>query len=137
MTTIRNSALWIIFFTTFFSIFPNQALAENTPHEIAGIRLGTSVNDYPDIIPREFLKEVCCYDWHGSRKGKIIFGTCKHVDQILKIDMKYEDKSKEFYEKLLNEFRKKYGKPDEWERRFVRGNAQMEMAILLTKSRIR
>ena len=114
MTTIRNSALWIIFFTTFFSIFPNQAFAENTPHEIAGIKLGTNVNGYPDIIRNNFLKDVVVTDWHGFRKGIISYGTCKHIDQILKIDMKYENKSKEFYQKLLTEFRKKFGEPDKW-----------------------
>ena len=114
MTTIRNSALWIIFFTTFFSIFPNQAFAENTPHEIAGIKLGTNVNGYPDIIRSNFLKDVVVTDWHGFRKGIISYGTCKHIDQILKIDMKYENKSREFYQKLLTEFRKKFGEPDKW-----------------------
>ena len=61
-----------------------------------------------------FLKEVVVTDWHGFRKGIISYGTCKYVDQILKIDMKYADKSKEFFKKLLKEFREKFGQPDEW-----------------------
>ncbi len=114
MTTIKNSTLFIMIVSFLFSIFPIPALAENTPHEIAGIRLGTSVNDYPDIIQSNFLKEVVVTDWHGFRKGIISYGTCKHIDQILKIDMKYENKSKEFFQKLLTQFREKFGEPDKW-----------------------
>jgi hypothetical protein len=90
------------------------AVAGNVPHEIAGIVLGTSIDDYPDIIRTNFLKEVVVTDWHGFRKGIISYGTCKYIDRILKMDMKYQDKSKEFYQKLLKEFREKFGEPDSW-----------------------
>ncbi len=53
-------------------------------------------------------------DWHGFRKGIISYGTCKYVDRILKIDMKYDDKSEDFYEKLLKKFRDKFGEPNSW-----------------------
>jgi len=91
-----------------------QATEKNVPHEIAGLVLGTSIDDYPDIVRTNFLKEVVVTDWHGFRKGIIAYGACKHIDRILKIDMKYADKSEKFYKKLLREYREKFGEPDEW-----------------------
>jgi hypothetical protein len=114
MTTMKDAVQWIIIFCISISVFPLPAMAENVPHEIAGIALGASVDDYPDIIRNNFLKEVVVTDWHGFRKGIISYGTCRHIDRILKIDMKYEDKSKEFFQKLLKEFRGKFGEPDAW-----------------------
>ena len=93
---------------------PLQSQAQNVPHEIAGIALGTSIEDYPDIIPFNYLKEVVVTDWHGFRKGMISYGTCRYIKKILKIDMKYEDKSYAFYKKLLVAFREKFGAPNAW-----------------------
>jgi len=106
--------LLIIIFTFALSLNPFLVLAKDAPHEIAGIVLGTNVKDYPEFTQTNFLKEVVVTDWHGFRKGVISYGTCKYIDQILKIDMKYQDKSKEFYQKLLQEFREEFGEPGLW-----------------------
>ena len=111
---MKHAIQGLLLFSISIFLLPFPAIAQNAPHEIAGIALGTSVDDYPDIIRNNFLKEVVVTDWHGFRKGTISYGTCKYVDQILKIDMKYEDKSKEFYERLLKKFREKFGAPDSW-----------------------
>ena len=65
-------------------------------------------------MQNNFLKEVVVTDWHGFRKGIISYGTCQHIDQILKMDMKYENNSKEFFQELLKKFRDDFGEPDEW-----------------------
>lgn len=91
-----------------------SGLAQNAPTSIAGIALGSSIKDYPEITDTNFLTEVVVTDWHGFRKGVISYGICHHKDTILKIDMKYADKSRSFYKKLLKKFRKKYGEPDIW-----------------------
>lgn len=114
MTTMKNALQWIIIFIFSFSVSPLLAVAENVPHEIAGIVLGSRVDDYPDILLNNFLQEVVVTDWHGFRKGTISYGTCKYIDRILKIDMKYADKSNDFFHKLLKEFREKFGEPDAW-----------------------
>ncbi len=88
--------------------------SEQAPTEIAGIALGSRVDAYPDIIRSNFLKEVVVTDWHGFRNGVISYGSCRYKGEILKIDMKYEDKSKNFYETLLAKFREKYGAPGSW-----------------------
>lgn len=89
--------------------------AAKAPHSVGGISLGTSIDSYPDLIRTNFLKEVVITDQKGFRKGIISYGTCLHKDIILKIDMKYKDKSKSFYKKLLKEFSQKFGDPDSWE----------------------
>lgn len=111
---MKNALQWIIIFIFSFSVSPLLAVAENVPHEIAGIVLGSRVDDYPDILLNNFLQEVVVTDWHGFRKGTISYGTCKYIDRILKIDMKYADKSNDFFHKLLKEFREKFGEPDAW-----------------------
>jgi hypothetical protein len=114
MTTMKSAIQVLIIFSFLFSALPLLAKTEKVPHEIAGIALGTSVDEYPDIVQSNFLKEVVVTDWHGFRKGNISYGTCKYVDQILKIDMKYRDKSKDFFQNLLKKFRKSFGEPDAW-----------------------
>lgn len=114
MTTIQNILRWIVIFGVTFSALPLLASTDKVPHEIAGIGLGTNIDDYPEIVGTNFLKEVVVTDWHGFRKGVISYGTCMHVDQVLKIDMKYKDKSEAFFKKLLKRYRKDFGKPDRW-----------------------
>lgn len=89
--------------------------AAEVPHSVGGITLGTSIDSYPDLIRTNFLKEVVVTDRDGFRKGVISYGACLHKDVILKIDMKYKDKSKSFYKKLLKKFRHKFGEPGFWE----------------------
>lgn len=90
------------------------AKSDNVPISIAGISLGSNVTSYPEIIDSNFMKEMVVTDWHGFRKGVISYGMCLNEDIILKIDMKYEDKSKKFYKKLLKKIKAEYGDPDTW-----------------------
>ncbi|MFW2367517.1 MAG: hypothetical protein ACN4GW_13960 [Desulforhopalus sp.] len=93
----------------------DKAEAIEVPHSVGGIALGTSIDSYPDLVRTNFLKEVVVTNRNGFRKGVISYGACLHKDVILKIDMKYKDKSKKFYKKLLKEFRQNFGEPTSWE----------------------
>lgn len=84
------------------------------PTEIGGFKLGAFITDYEGIQYSNYLKEVVVNDWHGFRKGIISYGTCAYPGQIIKMRMKYEDSSREFYQTLLEKFKTNYGKPDEW-----------------------
>lgn len=95
-------------------LFPLSIFAEEAPHEIGGIVLGSHVDNYPDLIKSNFMKEVVVTDRHGFRKGIISYGVCKYEGEILKIRLKYDDKSKSFYTTLLAKYREKYGAPDSW-----------------------
>ncbi len=111
ITSIPYFLIVIVFILT-----PQLVVAKttNAPISIAGISLGSDVNSYPDIIDSNFMKDVVVTDWHGFRKGVISYGICRYKDTILKIDMKYEDKSKKFYRKLLKKIKAQYGDPDTW-----------------------
>lgn len=88
--------------------------ADTAPTEIGGFKLGELITDYPHIEYSDYLKEVVVNDWHGFRKGIISYGTCAYPGQIVKIRMKYQDSSKDFYHDLLKKFKSRYGEPDEW-----------------------
>jgi len=88
--------------------------AYNTPTEIGGFKLGEFITDYPQVEYSEYLKEVVVNDWHGFRKGIISYGTCAYPGRIVKIRMKYQNSSKNFYDELLKKYKSKYGKPTEW-----------------------
>ena len=60
------------------------------------------------------MRETVVTDLYGFRKGYLSVGVCKHTDKILKIRMKYQDTSKKFFKKLLAEYKKQFGPPNEW-----------------------
>lgn len=111
---MKFSGMWRLIVFSLFFLYPCTASANNVPHEIGGIALGSNVASYPEIVQSNFLKEVVITEWHGFRKGVISYGTCRYNGQILKIDMKYDDKSKEFFKTVLVKFREKFGEPDSW-----------------------
>ena len=85
------------------------------PHAIAGIELGMNVSEYPDFEVSNYLKETVVMDWHGFDKGIISYGICHSPGTIVKLQMKYEDSSKNFFNTLMKKYKKKYGPPSEWE----------------------
>lgn len=105
------SLLWTL---ALFVSFPMTTWAAKAPQEIAGIALGSRVDSYPHITESNFMKEVVIKDWHGFRKGTISYGVCEYKGEILKINMKYEDKSERFYKTLLKKYRQEFGPADSW-----------------------
>lgn len=98
----------------FLLCLPLQAVPAATPHEIANIKLGAKVEDYPDLEYSNFLKEIVVMDWHGFRKGIVSYGICDSPGVIVKLQMKYEDSSKAFFNTLMKRYKNKYGAPNEW-----------------------
>lgn len=84
------------------------------PTEVGGFVLGTSIAEYSNIEHSNYLKEVVVNDWHGFRKGVISYGVCDAPGEIIKLRMKYEDSSKDLFNKLFKNFKKKFGQPDIW-----------------------
>ncbi len=103
-----------VFSLVFLLAFPFCVTAHEAPTEIAGFKLGEHITEYSDIEYSNYLKEVVINDWYGFRKGIISYGTCAYPGQIVTMRMKYADPSKEFYDELLLKFKKKFGKPKEW-----------------------
>ncbi len=109
-----NNILKFLSLAVFLCISTNHIQAAEVPTEIAGIKLGSDIADYPDVEYSNYLKEVVVMDWHGFRKGVISYGICESPGTIVKLSMKYEDSSKRFFDKLLKKYKRKFGSPTEW-----------------------
>ncbi len=103
-----------IIFAQLLLLLPIAISAKEIPREVGGFILGSNVTDYPDIEYSNFLKEVVIYDWHGFDKGIISYGICDSPGEIVRIKLKYEDPSKQYFKTLLKKYKKKFGKPTVW-----------------------
>ena len=97
--------------------------AAGVPREIAGIVLGEPIDKYSDrlkmdtaqpIRHQEYLREVQIKDTEELKSGVVWYGTSTTPGRIVRIKLKYNDPSKAFFDKLLKEFNKRFGKPTEW-----------------------
>lgn len=111
---MNSSAKFFAFLIILLCIAPLHALAFHAPLEVAGIKLGSDIADYPNVEYSNYLKDVVVTDWHGFRKGYISYGACESPGTIIKLRMKYEDSSKKFFDTLLKRYKKKFGSPTEW-----------------------
>ena len=101
---------------------PNRVWAE-APHELAGFVLGGYMHNFKDqvesdtVIPvryLESLKEVEAKEINGFKTGLVTYATCIEPARIVRLKFKYADSSQRFFEELLQRYREKLGKPDEW-----------------------
>lgn len=92
--------------------------ADPIPRQIAGIELGANIKQYEDILQMstalpirhmEYLSEVEMKPIEGFRRGYITYGNCDEPGRIVKIRLKYERADKEFFNELLERFKKKFG----------------------------
>ncbi|MEJ2363191.1 MAG: hypothetical protein P8075_02175 [Deltaproteobacteria bacterium] len=104
-------------------LFPNHASADKAPSTIAGITLGDQISRFVDLVQmetsivlrnRQYLREVRLRDVDGYISGTVDFGTCSKPGQIVRIKLKYEYEDKNFFDQLLERFKKKFGEPDVW-----------------------
>ena len=100
-----------------------ENVSAQAPYEIAGFALGKNIVDYQEMIRMEtmlpiryaeFLKEVEIRNIPGYKSGLITYGDCADPGRILRIKLKYADSSRQFYNKLLDRYKKRFGKPDRW-----------------------
>jgi len=100
-----------------------ENVGAQAPYEIAGFALGKNISDCQDKIRMEtmlpiryaeFLKEVEIRNIPGYKSGLITYGDCADPGRILRIKLKYADSSREFYNNLLDRYKKRFGKPDQW-----------------------
>jgi hypothetical protein len=100
-----------------------ENVSAQAPYEIAGFALGKNIVDYQEMVRMEtmlpiryaeFLKEVEIRNIPGYKSGLITYGDCADPGRILRIKLKYSDSSRQFYNKLLDRYKKRFGKPDRW-----------------------
>lgn len=114
--------IWLLFWLSVGLCFSGPSFAQ-APHSIAGFTLNENIERYQDLIKgdtvlpvrhMEYLSEVEVKHVEGFKSGYIRFGNCAAQGRIVRIKMKYDCSDKAFYEELLERFKKKFGKPDEW-----------------------
>lgn len=98
-------------------------LAGEAPHQIGVFVLNQNISELKEYVIMETalpirhmenIEEVEIKPMKGIKSGLIAYVTCSAPGQIARIKLKYKDPSKKFYEELLNQIKKKYGKPDEY-----------------------
>jgi hypothetical protein len=63
----------------------------------------------------ENLHEVEIKPMPGFKSGLIVFGTCRQPSAIVRIKLKYENTSLEFFDELLRRFKRNFGDPNEYQ----------------------
>jgi hypothetical protein len=103
------------------------ALAAEAPDSLAGVRLGTTVEaQAAKLVPAEadkafhrpYLGVMPVAALKGFRSGYADYGMCAAKGRVVRIKMNYADDSLEFFNRILEALKKRYGEPKEW-----RGNA--------------
>jgi len=98
--------------------------AGEVPRSVAGFTLGRPIEEVADRVIMETalpvrymenLQEVEIQAMEGFKSGLIAFGTCRKPNTIIRIKLKYADSSREFFEDLLQRFKKKFGDPSEYQ----------------------
>jgi hypothetical protein len=98
-------------------------LAGEAPHQIGVFALNQNISELKDYVIMETalpirhmenIEEVEIKSMKGIKSGLIAYATCTAPGNIVRIKLKYKDSSKKFFEKLLKQIKKKFGKPDEY-----------------------
>lgn len=114
MELIMTKKIILFCLATIIYLLPVFVYAQNAPKTIAGISIGQPVGDCERPTYSHYLEEKNVDLDNGFRKATISYGTCVHKNEILKIKMKYTDKSEMFFKDIYKELIEKYGKPDKW-----------------------
>ncbi|MFW5497809.1 MULTISPECIES: hypothetical protein [unclassified Maridesulfovibrio] len=97
--------------------------AQNAPESVAGITIGNDVSTIRSLLEEnsatcpwqeEYIKRIGLKDMEGYKGGYVVVGNCKRKDIILRMKLKYQDDSMEFFNKLYGKIEKRFGKPNDW-----------------------
>jgi hypothetical protein len=113
---------FIIFLSLFLSVAAN---AQNFPMTLAGISLGENIGKVQshcrlatDIVLEEerHLKEMELKPQFvpGVKSGSVAYANCEQPGRIVRIKLKFDNPSKEFFNDLLRRYKVKFGNPIEW-----------------------
>ncbi|MBI9077601.1 MAG: hypothetical protein JEZ02_19515 [Desulfatibacillum sp.] len=100
-----------------------QASHAKAPIQIGGFTLGQNVSSYQNqIIPGTAMavyengmcEEVQVKVSNGFKTGSMQYGVCADPGRIVHVEFKYEDSSKQFFDKLLEQCKKQFGNPNEY-----------------------
>lgn len=114
----------ILILLAFTGIFLLSAIAmAHTPNQVCGFQLGADILAYKDRVDMEsalpvryasYIKEVEIKETEYLKSGLIAYGTCAAPGKIVRIKLKYSESGKAFFDALLKQFEKRFGKANEW-----------------------
>ncbi len=93
--------------------------AQNAPESVAGITIGNDVSTIRSLLEEnsatcpwqeEYIKRIGLKDMEGYKGGYVVVGNCKRKDIILRMKLKYQDDSMEFFNKLYGKIEKRFWK---------------------------
>lgn len=109
----------------FWLLLPASVQAQEVPESLAGIVLGSDIStvhqrcqmstDLP--LPDErHLNEIYLKPGFvpGVKSGTVAYATCAKKGAIVRIKLKFDNDSKDFFNKLLDRYKKQFGDPKEW-----------------------
>ena len=85
------------------------AIGADAPASAGGFSLKSNIDQYGVSGHENYLKEIIVTDLTGFHKGFITYGTCERPGEILRIKLKYQDRSYKFFEQLLEKYRETFG----------------------------
>lgn len=101
-----------------------SAFAGNTfPDTLAGFKLGEDINQYESFCNMHeanamsdapFLTEVLIKPdvLPGVRGGSLNYGNCQNKNKLVRIKLKFNDRSQKLFEKLLKRYKRAFGDPN-------------------------
>ena len=110
-----------------FGLAALEARAADGPDALVGISLGRTVEEQAaKLVPtdadrmfhRPALGVMPVAALKGYRSGYVDYGLCAAKGRVVRVKMNYSDDSLEFFNRILEALKKRYGEPKEW-----RGNA--------------
>lgn len=115
----------ILLFIAILALFEvaGICLAGDAPHQVGVFVLNRDIADFKDYVIMETalpirymenIEEVEIKPIKGFKSGYIAYATCAAAGHIVRIKLKYQDSSKNFFENLLKQVKKKYGEPDDY-----------------------
>lgn len=96
------------------------------PSTLAGFTLGEDIKQYEPFCNMKeasplsdapFLIEALIKpdSLPGIRGGSLNFANCKNKDKLVRIKLKFHDRSQELFNKLFLKYKTKFGRPDSYE----------------------
>lgn len=129
--------------------------ADGFPLSVAGITLGKDISEYTSCCEMKlahpmpdapYLTEVhLTPDFvPGIRGGSLTYGNCVDKDKLVRIKLKFHDRSQKLFKKLLKQYEKQYGDPDSyqgdafknviaWQWTFTRGDEKVDVLLMWSR----
>lgn len=148
----------IMILCTLVAALACPALAsDDFPLTVGGITLGEDIKKYTSCCEMQlahpmpdapFLTEVHLTPDYipGVRGGSLTYANCAEKGKLVRVKLKFHDRSKDLFEKLLDKYTKRYGKPDSyqgdafknviaWQWDFARNGEKLDVLLMWSRDK--